>query len=508
MSLCLNPDCSQKNAPTDKFCQKCRSKLILRERYRAIKLIGQGGFGKTFQAVDEDKPSKPYCVIKQFFPSAQGTATLQKAAELFKEEAIRLDSLGRHPQIPELYAYFTGEDRRQYLVQEYIEGQNLERELKEEGTFNEAKIRQLLAEILPILQFIHGKQVIHRDIKPENIIRRKADNKMVLVDFGAAKFVTPLNRSVTGTVIGSAEYVAPEQSNGKAVNASDLYSLGVTCIYLLTGISPFDLFDVGEHEWVWRQWLVNNPVSNELGNILDKLIEFRTKRRYQSAGEVLQTMNLQSRVTSTIIQSPVIPVPPPPTPATPFPSPSPILQSARGVDYRKLEDLLKRQNWKEADEETFKVMLQAAAANRTKGRGRLLTNLIDLKDIDNFPCEDLRTIDRLWVHYSNGRFGFSVQAKIYRDLGGTRVYNENVWNAFGDRVGWRKGLPFMKEWISYKDVTFDLKAPQGHLPAIKEAGQFKQLRSVFASKEAGQQYILFAVNRWTHLFSRVETCKV
>ncbi|MCA2624904.1 MAG: serine/threonine protein kinase, partial [Microcystis sp. M20BS1] len=107
MSLCLNPDCSHQNTPTDKFCHKCGSQLLLRERYRALKLIGQGGFGKTFQAIDEDKPSKPYCVIKQFFPSAQGTGTLQKAAELFKEEAIRLDSLGRYPQIPELYAYFT-----------------------------------------------------------------------------------------------------------------------------------------------------------------------------------------------------------------------------------------------------------------------------------------------------------------------------------------------------------------------------------------------------------------
>ena len=117
---------------------------------------------------------------------------------------------------------------------------------------------------------------------------------MILVDFGAAKFVSPLNRSMTGTIIGSAEYVAPEQGNGKAVNASDLYSLGVTGIYLLTGISPFDLFDGGEHQWVWRQWLVNNPVSNELGNILDKLIEFGTKKRYQSASEVLSALQIKT----------------------------------------------------------------------------------------------------------------------------------------------------------------------------------------------------------------------
>ena len=453
MSLCLylNPDCSHKNTPTDKFCHKCGSQLLLRERYRALKLIGQGGFGKTFQAIDEDKPSKPYCVIKQFFPSAQGTGTLQKAAELFKEEAIRLDSLGRYPQIPELYAYFTGNDGRQYLVQEYIEGQNLEQELKEEGVFNEAKIKHLLSEILPILEFIHSKQVIHRDIKPENIIRRKSDNKLILVDFGAAKFVSPLNRSMTGTIIGSAEYIAPEQGNGKAVNASDLYSLGVTCLYLLTGISPFDLFDGGEHQWVWRQWLVDNPVSNDSGNILDKLIEFGTKKRYQSASEVLQALQIKTSVSipQTTIQKPVNPVIS--VPQTP---PSIQLKSAKGIDYRNLEDLLRRQQWKQADEETATVMLQAA--NRTK------EGWLRVEDIDNFPCEDLRTIDQLWLKYSNGKFGFSVQAKIYRELSGTREYNKEIWNAFGDRVGWRVN----NSWIYNYDVTFDLKAPLGHLPFV------------------------------------------
>ncbi|GEA27807.1 serine/threonine-protein kinase B [Microcystis aeruginosa NIES-4325] len=470
MSLCLNPDCSHQNTPTDKFCHKCGSQLLLRERYRALKLIGQGGFGKTFQAIDEDKPSKPYCVIKQFFPSAQGTGTLQKAAELFKEEAIRLDSLGRYPQIPELYAYFTGNDGRQYLVQEYIEGQNLEQELKQEGVFNEAKIKHLLSEILPILEFIHSKQVIHRDIKPENIIRRKSDNKLILVDFGAAKFVSPLNRSMTGTIIGSAEYIAPEQGNGKAVNASDLYSLGVTCLYLLTGISPFDLFDGGEHQWVWRHRLVNNPVSNELGNILDKLIKFGTKRRYQSASEVLQALQIKTSVSipQTTIQKPVNPVIS--VPQTP---PSIQLKSAKGIDYRRLEDLLKRQQWKEANEETTRVMLQA---DRTKKGWRRVW------DIDNFPCEDLRTIDQLWVKYSNGRFGFSVQAKIYRDLGGTREGVWKVWNAFGDRVGWRENWL----WITYGQVTFDLKAPLGHLPF--DDASYESLGSVYV-----RLYELFCV---------------
>ncbi|MFM7907672.1 MAG: GUN4 domain-containing protein [Microcystis sp.] len=494
LSLCLNPDCSHKNTPTDKFCHKCGSQLLLRERYRALKLIGQGGFGKTFQAIDEDKPSKPYCVIKQFFPSAQGTGTLQKAAELFKEEAIRLDSLGRYPQIPELYAYFTANDGRQYLVQEYIEGQNLEQELKQEGVFNEAKIKHLLSEILPILEFIHSKQVIHRDIKPENIIRRKSDNKLILVDFGAAKFVSPLNRSMTGTIIGSAEYIAPEQGNGKAVNASDLYSLGVTCLYLLTGISPFDLFDGGEHQWVWQHWLVNNPVSNDSGNILDKLIEFGTKKRYQSASEVLQALQIKTSVSipQTTIQKPVNPVI-----SVPQNPPSIQLKSAKGIDYRNLEDLLKRQQWKQADEETATVMLQVA--NRTK------EGWLRVEDIDNFPCEDLRTIDQLWLKYSNGKFGFSVQAKIYRELGGTRQYNRRVWDAFGDRVGWRVNNSWIQmlanlennswmnqinlennSWICYKDVTFDLKAPLGHLPVMNGLDSVWRRWGVFVSSLASR----------------------
>ena len=128
------------------------------------------------------------------------------------------------------------------------------------------------------------------------------------------------------------------------------------------------------------------------------------------------------------------------------------LKSAKGIDYRNLEDLLKRQQWKQADKETARVMLQVA--NRTK------EGWLRVEDIDNFPCEDLRTIDQLWVKYSGGRFGFSVQAKIYRELGGTREYNERVWDAFGDRVGWRVN----NSWIFYSDVTFDLKAPEGHLP--------------------------------------------
>ena len=129
------------------------------------------------------------------------------------------------------------------------------------------------------------------------------------------------------------------------------------------------------------------------------------------------------------------------------------LKSEKGVDYTKLRDLLAAGKWKEADQETAEVMLIAA--------GRTREGWLDVESIDNFPCEDLRTINQLWLHYSNGKFGFSVQKEIYSSLGGMREYNEEVWKNFSARVGWRKG----ETWLSYSDLTFDVKlAPPAHLP--------------------------------------------
>ncbi|NEP09236.1 MAG: protein kinase [Symploca sp. SIO2C1] len=306
MSYCLNPSCqSPQNPDGTKFCLSCGTKLLLRDRYRAIKPLGQGGFGKTFLAVDEDKPSHPYCVIKQFLPQTQSTSSLHKAAELFNQEAVRLDELGKHPQIPELLAYFS-QERQQYLVQEFIEGRNLAQELATSGTFDETKVRKVLKDLLPVLQFVHQHQVIHRDIKPENIISRSlsslaslskvrtgvVEGQLVVVDFGASKLATGTALARTGTVIGSAGYAAPEQALGRAVFASDLYSLGVTCIHLLTQMHPFDLFDTSEGVWVWRD-VLSRPVSDALSRILDKMIAGPVNQRYQSAAEVMQDLQAQ-----------------------------------------------------------------------------------------------------------------------------------------------------------------------------------------------------------------------
>jgi serine/threonine protein kinase len=287
---CLNPDCLHPNPDNFKYCQKCGSKLALTERYIPRSILGQGGFGRTFLATDQYKPSQPYCVIKQFLPQAQGTDSIEKASQLFAQEAQRLEELGKHPQIPELMAYFIV-DNRQYLVQEFVEGNTLQAELDNNGVFSEKQIKELILEILEILEFVHSKQVIHRDIKPENIIRRSSDNKLFLVDFGAAKVVKPQQRTATGTIIGSAEYCPPEQSMGKPLFISDLYSLGVTCLHLLTGTSPFDLYSPLEGEWVWRDYLHGNVVSDELGKILEKLAHPIAKHRLQSVAEVIHALS-------------------------------------------------------------------------------------------------------------------------------------------------------------------------------------------------------------------------
>jgi formylglycine-generating enzyme required for sulfatase activity len=299
MSYCLNPNCQApaNNPARTSFCLSCGAWVLLKDRYRAQKLLGQGGFGKTFKAVDEHQPSQPLCVIKQFEFGSNNPQIRETALKLFYDEARHLESLGKHYNIPELLAYFDIEGQP-YLIQQFIDGQDLEQELATAGVFDQSKIRKLLLSFLPVLDFLHTRSipVIHRDIKPANIIRRCSDDSLVLVDFGAAKQATKTMLGKTGTLIGSPEYTAPEQIRGKPTFASDIYSLGVTCIHLLTQVSPFDLFDINQDAWVWRDYLVNNPVDAELGRVLDRMIANSLPQRYQSAGVVLAALGESSPV--------------------------------------------------------------------------------------------------------------------------------------------------------------------------------------------------------------------
>ncbi|KOP24673.1 hypothetical protein AMR41_18775 [Hapalosiphon sp. MRB220] len=310
MTCCLNPAChNPPHSDITKFCSHCGTGLVvLRNRYRPIKSLGGGGFGKTYLAEDIDKLNE-HCVIKQFAPQVQGTAALQKATELFEQEARRLQQLGEHPQIPTLLAYFE-QDHRLYLVQQFINGQNLLDELQQQGIFNEQKVKELLLDLLDILKTVHQQKVIHRDIKPENIIRR-GDGKLVLIDFGASKQLTATVMTQVGTTIGSFGYAPLEQmQGGEAYPASDLYSVGATCFHLLSGIHPWELWKRQGYGWVtsWRQHL-SQPVSQNLGSVLDKLLQDEYQQRYQSAGEVLQALNSQPKPTVKPVTPSITPQP-------------------------------------------------------------------------------------------------------------------------------------------------------------------------------------------------------
>jgi serine/threonine protein kinase len=273
----------------------------LKNRYRPIKSLGSGGFGKTYLAEDVDKLNEK-CVIKQFAPQIQGTAGRQRATELFLQEALQLQQLGKHSQIPALLAYFE-KNNRLYLVQEFIDGENLLQELEKQGIFSESKIRALLQDLLPILKVVHEYGVIHRDIKPENIMRRRSDGKLILIDFGASKQLQGTVK--TGTSIGTFGYAPLEQiEDRKVYPASDLYSLGATCSHLLTGVHPWDLWKKYGYGWVktWRLHL-KQPISKELDDVLDKLLEVEYQQRYQSAEDVLKDLKTSQLTTKTAYQS-------------------------------------------------------------------------------------------------------------------------------------------------------------------------------------------------------------
>jgi serine/threonine protein kinase len=490
MTYCVNPGCQHPQNPDDaNHCQGCGWQLRLRDRYRPVQKIGQGGFGRTFLTVDEDIPSKPLCVTKQLYLHQGSTGAHEKAVQLFHQEAVQLDQLGRHPQIPSLLAHFE-QDQQLYLVQEYVEGQTLLQEFRQNGVFTELQVWQLLQELLPVLKFVHEQQVVHRDIKPANIMRRSGDGKLVLIDFGIAKLFAGAALMETGTIIGTPDYMAPEQTRGKALPASDLYSLGLTCIHLLTGISPSSLFDLMTEQWRWRDYLpTSTSVGNapsvgfiehiRLGQVLDKMLQNSLKQRYLSAVEVLQALNaptvqptkatpapVATPSKSTAVAAKKLTISPqksqPSNPSflnrvlrrfgyQPQPVSNDVLNSKVGIDYTQLQTLLIQRKWKEADRET-KALICMAAGKRVGGY--LFPN-----EIPKIACEDLQTIDRLWVKYSAGRFGLSVQTRIFEEL-------DRDYGSFCEQVGWPAHLPPLPD----AGMIYSLKAPVGHLPSRSWVG--------------------------------------
>ena len=272
---------------------------LLNNRYQTIKLLGAGGFGETFLAADTYLPSRRPCVIKQLKPVANDLQLYQIIQDRFQREAATLEALSAgSDQIPKLYAYFS-ENGQFYLIQEWIEGETLTRKVASEGALSEASVWKILVSLLKVLHYVHSKGIIYRDIKPDNIILRQPDCQPVMIDFGAVKetmatAIAAEGKSIYTMVLGTPGFMAPEQAVGRPIYASDIYSLGMTAIYLLTGKLPQELeIDPHTERVVWQQYATN--VSPSLAAVLNKAVEYQPRDRYSTAIKMLN--DLQSVAT-------------------------------------------------------------------------------------------------------------------------------------------------------------------------------------------------------------------
>jgi ABC-type branched-subunit amino acid transport system substrate-binding protein/serine/threonine protein kinase len=273
---------------------------ILRDRYRIIAQLGEGGFAITYRAVDLHEPDEnPLCVVKEIRPpQSTDPRALKRAKQLFEREANTLKNLSQHPGIPAFIEHFE-EKGRFYIVQEYIEGHSLQKEFIPNHRWTEEQVTELLRDILEILTFVHENKVIHRDITPSNLIRRNSDENIVLIDFGAVKEIGTVEITASGrtrtTTIGTPGYSAPEQLNGQPRLCSDIYSVGLIAIQFLTGVHPGELpQDPRTGEIIWNYSLLNQPmldVNKRLANVLNKMVRYHFNHRYQSVAKVLRDLD-------------------------------------------------------------------------------------------------------------------------------------------------------------------------------------------------------------------------
>ncbi|WP_427157881.1 protein kinase domain-containing protein [Aliinostoc sp. HNIBRCY26] len=281
--------------------------ILLNNRYQVIQVLGAGGFGETFLAEDTHMPSRRRCVIKQLKPITNDPQAYQITQQRFEREAATLEYLGEHSdQIPKLYAYFL-ENGQFYLVQEWIHGQTLRNLLETKGCQSETIVRAIVLSLLAVLNYVHSRGIIHRDIKPDNIILRAVDQKPFLIDFGAVKETI---RSVAGShptrsmVIGTPGYMPSEQAVGRPVYATDIYSLGLTAIYLLTGKSPEELpTNPQTGEILWQQYAPQ--ISPDLTTVLNQAIKPQASDRFTTASKMLYALSAVDNVpVPSVIQTP------------------------------------------------------------------------------------------------------------------------------------------------------------------------------------------------------------
>ena len=426
-------------------------------KYLIEEYLGGGGFGETYRAQNRHEGKsvaiKTLNLFQQFQPD------FAKTQNKFLKEAMSLAKC-RHPHIVEVYDIFREGDFN-CMVMELIDGIDLATHLKENGRLSEQKALSMIQQLGDALTCVHKQNLTHRDVKPENIMLRKRGMEAVLIDFGLARQATLSGKLMTNSSRGTEHYAPIELAEQRSQLGpyTDVYSLAATLYNMLTDQKPIPSPGRKIIDPFIQPKQYDNKISDRVNAAIVKGMELEPQNRPQSVQEWLDLLIPKPVVLSSPKASPQPAQKTFETPPKPVAAETTRVVSAVGMDYiNLLRNLLADKKWKEADGVTFTLMLKVA--DREK-EGRL-----DTESIDKFPCEDLRIIDQLWVEYSNGRFGFSVQKRIYQSLGGTREYNWEVWNKFGDKVGWIKN----NRWLCYNDLTFSDLAVQAHLPCMALLG--------------------------------------
>lgn len=401
------------------------------DRYIIEGKLGEGGFGITYLAQKASNGQR--VVIKTLKDDLLIDPDFARYRERFLQEALLL-SLCRHPNIVEIDNYFTHGDLP-CIAMEYVAGEDLWKWVARRGILSETEALNYIRQAGEAVIVVHEKGLLHRDIKPQNIMVR--DNQdAVLIDFGLARGFIP-DRTQQMTFGLTHGFAPPEQYGqiGRFAEYTDVYALAATLYYMLTRTPPTAAFMRAFNDPLKPPFQINPNISEAVDLAIMKGMEMDETKRPQSVQKWLDMLS-QPTLGNCGQRGGVLP-----TISSPQPPPQPV--KLISVDYSQLARLLASRKWREADEETLNKMLEAA--------GRTEEGRLRREDIDRFPCEDLRTIDRLWVQYSNGRFGFSVQKRIYHSRGGTTEYNEKIWESFGFWVGWRVN----NKWLDYERINSD-----------------------------------------------------
>lgn len=418
-------------------------KYIIKER------LGDGNFGITYKAEDTFSRNKFVAIkIPRYYDqnsSDERHMNFNKELnKVFTNEIKSLAPLLNHEE-PYLVKFFESfhENDVPCIVMEFVEGKSLEKLVENRRALPEQDAIKYIKQVAEGLIFLHSKDLIHRDVHPGNILIN--EKKAILIDFGLARNSHSLYSYVTPTYAHQL-YAPPEQQRGSRKPSVDIYSLSASLYYAITAQEPPSAYDFTpelERKSKLENSLNEKKISDSVREAILKGMELIPEKRPQLIEEWLKLLSSTTK---------------------------------KGVDYTRLEDLLKTGQWKKADIETYEVMLKATGRKDS----------LSIESIKDFPCTDLRTIDQLWVKNSSGRFGFSVQKRIWDEV------DQNIVR-YGDRVGWRKGLWFREKWIKHSQLTFNIEAPVGHLPAIR-------LDNSDPNDKAIRNFM-------TVLFSRVKDCR-